>query len=167
MLIVPGVGSFKGCMDAIKKRKLNKVVCEFAKTGKILVGICVGMQIFFDFGFEFGKTKGLGLIKGEVRKINHKSKKKIILPHIGWNDLIIKKQNNIIKPLNNAYYFVHSFACYPSEKKDILCTTVYSDIEFTSAIQKSNIFGFQFHPEKSSNQGLKLLENLYSFSKSN
>jgi len=92
MLIVPGVGSFKGCMDAIKKRNLHKLIYAFAKTGKKLVGICVGMQILFDHGYEFKKTKGLGLIKGEVRRIEYKTKKNILLPHIGWNSLIVKKK---------------------------------------------------------------------------
>ena len=161
MLIVPGVGSFKGCMDAIKKRNLHKLIYAFAKTGKKLVGICVGMQILFDHGYEFKKTKGLGLIKGEVRRIDYKSKKNILLPHIGWNSLIVKKKNNIIESSKKSFYFIHSFSCIPVDKKVILSTTKYENIEFTSAIQKSNIYGFQFHPEKSSNEGLNLLRKLY------
>jgi len=161
MLIVPGVGSFKGCISPIKSKNLDKVIYEFVKTEKILVGICVGMQILFDIGFEFGETKGLGLIKGEVRKFNFKKQKNILLPHIGWNSLKVKKSDKIIKQTNEDFYFIHSYICVPFNNEDILSTTKYENVEFVSSIKKSNIYGFQFHPEKSSNQGLKILEKLY------
>ena len=161
MLIVPGVGSFKGCISSIKSKNLDKIIYEFAETEKTLVGICVGMQILFDIGFEFGKTKGLGLIKGEVRKFNFKTQKSILLPHIGWNGLKIKKSDKIIKQTNEQFYFIHSYICVPFHNEDILSTTKYENVEFVSSIKKSNIYGFQFHPEKSSNQGLKILKRLY------
>ena len=156
MLIVPGVGSFKGCISPIRSKNLDKVIYEFVKMEKILVGICVGMQILFDIGFEFGKTKGLGLIKGEVRKFNFKTQKGILLPHIGWNSLKIKKSDKIIKQTNEHFYFIHSYICVPFNNEDILSTTVHG-YEFVSSVQKSNIIGVQFHPEKSHKYGLKLL----------
>ena len=160
-VVLPGQGSFKSCIDSLKNiNGLVETLNEFALINKRpLFGICVGLQMFADVGYEEIETKGLGWISGKVSKIdNHKGKYK--LPHIGWNQLNIVKDSKIFDGLeNNSHmYFVHSYEFIPEDKNVITATTDYST-NIICAVEKDNIFGTQFHPEKSDNSGLKIINN--------
>ena len=160
-LILPGQGSFKSCVDALKKIDgLTDTLNEFVLTNnKPLLGICVGLQMFADIGYEETETKGLGWISGKVLKIDNQ-KGKFKLPHIGWNQINIIKENKIFKNIeNNSHmYFVHSYEFLPNDKGVISATTDYSS-NFVCSVEKENIFGTQFHPEKSDKNGLKIIDN--------
>ena len=160
-IVLPGQGSFKSCVDALKKiNGLVDTLNEFAiSKKKPLLGICVGLQMFADIGYEEIETKGLGWISGKVSKINNQNGK-YKLPHIGWNQISIVKGSRIFKDIeNNAHmYFVHSFEFIPKDKNVILATTDYSS-KIVCAVEKENIFGAQFHPEKSDKIGLKIIDN--------
>lgn len=157
-LVLPGVGAYKDAMEYLERSNLKKAIIDFANRGKPLLGICLGMQLLFDSSEEFGYTKGLGLIEGEVVKFDrNKMQKDLKIPHMGWNK-IINKQNPLFKDLKDPYlYFVHSFHAKTKEEY-IIGETTYG-YSFVSAVNKNNIFGFQPHPEKSHNNGLKILEN--------
>ena len=160
-LVLPGQGSFKSCLDALNKIDgLTETLNEFAIINKKpLLGICVGLQMFADIGYEEKETKGLGWIPGKVSKIDNQNGK-YKLPHIGWNQLNIVKDSKIFYGLeNNSHmYFVHSYEFIPEDKNVISATTDYST-NITCAVEKDNIFGTQFHPEKSDNAGLKMINN--------
>ena len=160
-LVLPGQGSFKSCIDALNKIKgLTDTLSEFAITNKKpLLGICVGLQMFADIGYEEIETKGLGWISGIVSKINNQNGK-YKLPHIGWNQINIIKDSKIFKDIeNNSHmYFVHSYEFIPNDKKVISATTDYSS-NIVCSVEKENIFGTQFHPEKSDRIGLKIIDN--------
>jgi glutamine amidotransferase len=158
-LILPGVGAFADAMEHLKENGMDKAVKEYAKSGKPLLGICLGMQLLFESSEEFGSSQGLGLIEGKVvafdkSKFDHKLK----VPHMGWNEMF---QNN--NPLFNGLpdefylYFVHSFHAVCDDKYAIGKT--YYGYEFVSAVNKENIYGIQPHPEKSHENGLKIIEN--------
>lgn len=157
-LILPGVGAYKDAMEHLEENNLKQSIIDFANSGKPLLGICLGMQLLFDSSEEFGYTKGLGLIDGEVVKFDrNKMEDNLKIPHMGWNK-IINKENPLFKDLKDPYlYFVHSFHA-KTNKKYIIGETTYG-YNFVSAVNKNNIFGFQPHPEKSHNNGLKILEN--------
>src|SRR5574344_1664 len=157
-VILPGVGAFKDAMEHLNENGLKDAILDFAKSKKPLLGICLGMQLLFESSEEFGYTKGLGLIEGKVVKFD-KSKmgSDLKIPHMGWNK-IVNKDNPLFKNLQNPYlYFVHSYHVVTDDKYTI-ATTNYG-YDFVSAVNKDNIFGFQPHPEKSHNNGLKILEN--------
>ena len=160
-LVLPGQGSFKSCVDALNNiNGLVDTLNEFAiKNKKPLLGICVGLQMFADIGYEETETKGLGWISGKVSKIDNQ-KGKFKLPHIGWNQLKILNESKIFKNIkNNSHmYFVHSYEFIPEDKSVITATIDYSS-NIVSAIEKDNIFGTQFHPEKSDKLGLNIIEN--------
>ena len=160
-LVLPGQGSFKSCIDALNAiNGLSETLSEFViKDKKPLLGICVGLQMFADIGYEETKTKGLGWIPGKVLKINNKNGT-YKLPHIGWNEINIVKESKILKNLdkNPHMYFVHSYEFIPNDKSVISATTDYST-NIVCAVEKENVFGTQFHPEKSDNLGLKLIDN--------
>ena len=160
-IVLPGQGSFKNCVEALNSINglvdtLNNFVM---KNKKPLLGICVGLQMFADIGFEETETKGLGWISGKVSKIDNQNGK-YKLPHIGWNQLKIIKESKILKDLeNNSHmYFVHSYEFIPKDKKVISSTIDYSK-NIVSSVEKENIFGTQFHPEKSDKVGLKIIDN--------
>jgi glutamine amidotransferase len=163
-IVLPGQGSFKSCIEALNNIKdLNEILKQFVfDKKKPLLGICVGMQMFADIGFEETETKGLGWISGKVSKINNQNGK-FKLPHIGWNEIIITKDSNIFKNIENKshMYFVHSYEFIPKEKNVISSTTDYST-NIVCSVEKENIFGTQFHPEKSDKLGLKFIENFIS-----
>ncbi|HOK79249.1 MAG TPA: imidazole glycerol phosphate synthase subunit HisH [bacterium] len=156
-IILPGVGAFDHAMKYLKKTGLSEAVKEEIKKGKFLLGICLGLQMFFEHSEE-GKLKGLGLIKGEVRKLP--GKENLPVPHMGWNTVNIIRDSKFLKNLqdNSFFYFAHSFYCVPEEKSTVVALTSYG-IEFASVVQKDNIIGVQFHPEKSAKHGLRLLKN--------
>ena len=160
-VVLPGQGSFKSCVDALNKiNGLIDTLNEFAISNKKpLLGICVGLQMFADIGYEESETKGLGWISGKVQKIDNQNGK-YKLPHIGWNQINIVKDSKIFKDVeNNSHmYFVHSYEFIPEDKKVILATTDYSS-NIVCSVEKENIFGTQFHPEKSDTMGLKIISN--------
>ena len=160
-IVLPGQGSFKSCVDALNSIDgLVDTLNEFTIINKKpLLGICVGLQMFADVGYEETETKGLSWISGKVSKIdNHNGKFK--LPHIGWNELNIVKDSQIFRNIKNKshMYFVHSYEFIPEDKNVISATTNYSS-SIVCSIEKENIFGTQFHPEKSDKLGLKIIEN--------
>ena len=160
-VVLPGQGSFKSCIDALNNiNGLVDALYEFAiDNKKPLLGICVGLQMFADVGYEETETKGLGWISGKVSKINNQNGK-YKLPHIGWNQINIVKDSKIYKNIeNNSHmYFVHSYEFIPVDKNVISATTDYSS-KIVCSIEKENIFGTQFHPEKSDKMGLRIVEN--------
>jgi len=160
-VVLPGQGSFKNCVEALNNVSgLVDTLSEFTlNSKKPILGICVGLQMFAEIGYEESETKGLGWLKGKVSKINNQNGA-YKLPHIGWNQINIVKNSKIFQDIeNNSHmYFVHSYEFIPEDKSIISSTTNYSSI-IVCSIEKENIFGTQFHPEKSSNTGLKLLGN--------
>lgn len=157
-LILPGVGSFKEAMDSLKKLDFISVLKEEVLTHKKpILGICLGMQLFLEKGYEGGICNGLGFIEGEVIPFNENSNLKI--PHIGWNDIEILKQEPLYQGISSKsdFYFVHSF--YVKCNKEFISAKCDYGVQFCASLQKNNIYGVQFHPEKSQNLGLKLLEN--------
>jgi len=160
-IVLPGQGSFKSCVDALNNIDgLVDTLNEFTTINKKpLLGICVGLQMFADVGYEEIETKGLGWITGRVSKIDNQNGK-FKLPHIGWNELNIVKDSRIFKDIKDKshMYFVHSYEFIPKDKDVISSTTNYSS-NIVCSIEKENIFGTQFHPEKSDKLGLKIIEN--------
>jgi glutamine amidotransferase len=160
-VVLPGQGSYKSCVDALNSiNGLVDTLNEFAiNNKKPLLGICVGLQMFADIGYEETETKGLGWISGKVSKIDNRNGK-FKLPHIGWNQIDIVKDSKIYKDIeNNSHmYFVHSYEFIPEDKNVISATTNYST-KIICSVEKENIFGTQFHPEKSDKIGLKIIEN--------
>ena len=160
-IVLPGQGSFKSCVDALNAIDgLSETLNEFViNDKKPLLGICVGLQMFADIGYEETETKGLGWISGKVSKIDNQSGK-FKLPHIGWNQINIVKDSKIYKGIeNNSHmYFVHSYEFLPNDKNVISATTDYSS-NIVCSVEKENIFGTQFHPEKSDKIGLKIIDN--------
>ena len=163
-IVLPGQGSFKSCVDSLNSiNELVDTLKEFAITKKKpLLGICVGLQMFADIGYEETETKGLGWISGKVLKIDNQNGK-YKLPHIGWNQINLLKDSKIFKGIeNNSHmYFVHSYEFVPKDKSVISATTDYSS-NLVCAVEKENIFGTQFHPEKSDKIGLKIINNFIS-----
>ena len=160
-VVLPGQGSFKSCVDALNNiNGLVDTLNEFAiNNKKPLLGICVGLQMFADIGYEETETKGLGWIPGKVSKIDNQNGK-YKLPHIGWNEINIVNESKIFKDIeNNSHmYFVHSYEFIPEDKSVISATTDYSS-NIVCSVEKENIFGTQFHPEKSDKTGLKIIDN--------
>ena len=160
-IVLPGQGSFKSCIDALNKiNGLVETLNDFAiKNKKPLLGICVGLQMFADVGYEEIETKGLGWISGKVTKIDNQNGK-YKLPHIGWNEINILKDSRIFKDIKDKshMYFVHSYEFVPNDKNVVSATTNYSS-NHVCAVEKDNIFGTQFHPEKSDKIGLKIIDN--------
>ena len=160
-VVLPGQGSFKSCIDALNSiNGLSDTLSEFVMIDKKpLFGICVGLQMFADVGYEETETKGLGWISGKVSKIDNKNGK-YKLPHIGWNQINIVKDSKIFKDVeNNSHmYFVHSYELIPEDKNVISAITDYSS-NIVCSVEKENIFGTQFHPEKSDKIGLKIIDN--------
>ena len=164
-LVLPGQGSFKSCVDALNKIDgLRDTLDEFTiNNKKPLLGICVGLQMFADIGYEENETKGLGWISGKVSKIDNQNGK-YKLPHIGWNQINIIKDSKIFRGIeNNSHmYFVHSYEFIPKDTNVISATTDYSS-NIVCSVEKENIFGTQFHPEKSDKLGLKIIDNFLKF----
>lgn len=158
-IILPGVGAFCDAAKKLKDSGLEDTVVSLAKAGKPLMGICLGMQLLFEKSYEYGEHSGLGLIKGEIRPIETVIPKDYKIPHIGWNSLEIKKQTPIFENVKNGeyVYFVHSYYAADCENS----VTAVSDYgaPLTASVQSGNVFGCQFHPEKSGETGLKILRS--------
>ena len=162
-LILPGVGAFAKGMNNLNQNKLVPVIYDFIKTKRPFLGICLGMQMLMEESEEFGLTKGLGLIKGKVIKIPLKTDAKEKLPHVSWNEIQEPEYRrwkgtllDSTPELTDAY-FVHSYVASPENMQDILAISNYGDVRFCAAVHHENIFGTQFHPEKSGEAGLNML----------
>jgi glutamine amidotransferase len=164
-LILPGVGSFEVAMRQLNNHDLVKTLQDFVKTGKPIMGVCLGMQLLFNESYEFGKHTGLGFIEGCVIKFPEKvNEQNIRIPHIGWNEIYNGNIDWSHTPLNSTknetlMYFVHSYYVKPVLNENILTYSNYDGFEFCSSVKKDNVFGFQFHPEKSGKEGLLIYDN--------
>lgn len=162
-IILPGVGAFKDAIENLKVRDLDKLIIKKAEEGIPILGICLGMQLLFDKSYEGGEYEGLSLIKGEIRKLDNSTlgEEKIKIPHIGWNNLRIKKVSPILKDINenDFVYFVHSYYGVVKSKEDLIGDTIYGNNKIAAVVGNNNVFGTQFHPEKSGEVGLKILKN--------
>ena len=160
-ILLPGVGAFEDAARKLRECGLDKVICDEAKKGKPILGICLGMQMLFERSFEYGEHKGLGLIKGEVRPISEVIGDGLKIPHIGWNALDFPKnkaKNELFKYINEGdfVYFVHSY--YGANCDDAVIATSEYGASLTAAVASCNVYGCQFHPEKSGDVGLKILK---------
>ena len=169
-LVLPGVGAFSHAMKNLSKYHLIDVIKNYAETGKPLLGICLGMQLLLESSDEFGYTEGIGLVKGKVIKLPVTKSKKVKLPNIGWCNIkpnIVNWKKTILNDvdLNSEMYFVHSFVSSVTNKNEILSLTDYTEYTFCSSLKKGNIYGCQFHPEKSSKAGLKIIKNFIKICK--
>lgn len=155
-LVLPGVGAFGACMQALDEHGFVNLVLDAAQAGTPLLGVCVGMQMLFEESEEFGRTKGLGLLKGHVRRFGNE----LCVPHMGWNQVCQRAANTLFEGVtsDSFFYFVHSYYCEPSDSASIIGDTDYG-VGFASVVRHENICGVQFHPEKSQDAGLKLLKN--------
>ena len=163
-VVLPGVGAFSHGMVNLEKYDLIDVIKKYVTLGKPFMGICLGMQLLFEESEEFGKTEGLGLILGKVVKLPTKDNQNEKLPHVSWNELNSNKapwENTILAETEEGsdMYFVHSFVVQPRDSYNILSLTEYSSYHFCSSVKKGNIYGCQFHPEKSGPTGLKIINN--------
>ncbi|RLA78129.1 MAG: imidazole glycerol phosphate synthase subunit HisH [Epsilonproteobacteria bacterium] len=159
-VILPGVGAYKDAMDNLNSNGMRESILEFSRSGKPLLGICLGMQLLLNSSEEFGFTEGLGLIEGKViefdkSKFDHKLK----VPHMGWNELFVQRNSKLFKGMSKEVYlyFVHSF--HATCKDEFVIGETFYGYDFVSAVEKDNIYGFQPHPEKSHENGLKILKN--------
>lgn len=157
-LILPGVGAFGDASEKLKISGLTNIIKNAVEKGTPLMGICLGMQLLFEKSFEYGEHQGLGLLKGNVIGMEGTIPKELKIPHIGWNYLKFTKKSHIFKYINegDCVYFVHSF--YAVDCEDSLIATAEYGKELTAAVQKDNVYGCQFHPEKSGSVGLKILK---------
>ena len=156
-IILPGVGAFEDAACKLRESGLDKVIIEEAQNGKKLMGICLGMQMLFEKSYEYGEHEGLGLLKGNIVPMKKSIPENLKIPHIGWNALHFTRESNLFKYIkqNDCVYFVHSF--YATDCDDSVIATAEYGKELTAAVQKGNIMGCQFHPEKSGDVGLNIL----------
>jgi len=158
-IILPGVGAFSDFMYKLKKRSIDNYILDKSKENISILGICLGFQVLFSSSTEHKLSKGLNLLKGDFDLI----KSNMLIPHVGWNDCEIKKEKtDLFKDVNNNsdFYFTHSYILKKYEEKDVIAFTKYGT-KFPSAVNKDNIYGVQFHPEKSQDKGLLILKNFY------
>lgn len=156
-LILPGVGAFADAARKLRGSGLDEIVKSEAGAGKDIMGICLGMQLLFQRSFEYGEHEGLGLLGGSVVPMQGAIPPELKIPHIGWNALHFKRESRLFKYIkeDDCVYFVHSF--YAADCDDSVIATAEYGIELTAAVQKDNVMGCQFHPEKSGNVGLNIL----------
>ena len=157
-IVLPGVGAFCDAATKLRQTGLFDAVIDLAKSGKPLMGICLGMQLLFEKSYEYGEHSGLGLIKGNVVPMEGTIDKNLKIPHIGWNKLEFKKQSKLFKYISDGdfVYFVHSY--YALDCDDAITSTAEYDKDITATVEKDNIYGCQFHPEKSGQVGLNILK---------
>jgi imidazole glycerol-phosphate synthase subunit HisH len=155
-LVLPGVGAFAACMNALKERGLDRLVRERTEAGTPLLGVCVGMQLLFEQSNEFGSTPGLGMLRGRVRRFEND----LVIPHVGWNRIHQKQDHALFAGVADGSfcYFVHSFYCEPKDQTVVAGETEYGN-RYASVVAEKNICGVQFHPEKSQDIGLQMLKN--------
>ncbi len=159
-LIVPGVGAFGDAIGELKKRGLIKLIQEAAKSGKFVLGICLGLQLFFERSAESPDVKGLGIWKGAVKRFRISKRSNLKIPHMGWNQVRFQKYSPLVSRVkdDSYFYFVHSYYAVPKDENLILGETAYG-VPFPAMLSAGNIFAVQFHPEKSQNAGLQILKN--------
>lgn len=164
-LILPGVGAFKDAMDNLQNLDLILPIRKKVNDGCPLLGICLGMQMLFDEGYECELRKGLGFIEGKIKLMN--SKENLKIPHIGWNRLEFNRENKILNNINKEsfVYYVHSFMATEMIDENLIAYSKYGDINIPGIVNKGNVYGMQFHPEKSGEVGLKILKNFGGLSK--
>ena len=164
-LILPGVGAFKDAMDNLQNLDLILPIRKKVNDGCPLLGICLGMQMLFDEGYECELRKGLGFIEGKMKLMN--SKENLKIPHIGWNRLEFNRENKILNNINKEsfVYYVHSFMATEMIDENLIAYSKYGDINIPGIVNKGNVYGMQFHPEKSGEVGLKILKNFGVLSK--
>lgn len=157
-IILPGVGAFGACMDQMRRQDLVEPLKDALAAGLPYLGICVGMQMLFELGEEMGEHAGLGILGGRVIRFPQFTDRKV--PHMGWNQLNIRRKSELLNGLGGAnyVYFVHSYYCAPADR-DIVVASVDYGVEFAAFVQQGNIYGVQFHPEKSQKIGLQILAN--------
>ena len=155
-LVLPGVGAFSACVNALHERGFDKLVRERVQQGTPLLGVCVGMQMLFDDSEEFGRTRGLGLLPGRVRRFPNS----LVVPHVGWNQIKQQAGHPLFRGIDDEsfFYFVHSYYCEPASPQVAIGKTDYGE-SYASVVAQQHICGVQFHPEKSQSVGLKLLHN--------
>jgi glutamine amidotransferase len=155
-LVLPGVGAFAACMKALEERGFDRLVRERVAAGTPLLGVCVGMQMLFEESEEFGSTRGLGLLKGRVRKFGNE----LLVPQVGWNRIHQRRPHALFEGIANGSfcYFVHSFYCEPDDEVVVAGETEYGR-RYASVVAGENVCGVQFHPEKSQDVGLRMLKN--------
>lgn len=160
-LILPGVGAFPDAMDNIEKLLLDKIIKDEVKKGKPLLGICLGMQLLFENGFEGIERKGLGLLKGSIVKMAEDKKNNVKIPHIGWNNLIYNKKDQLFNNIKERefVYYVHSYFAQGYEDNNLVAYSEYGDNKIPGVVRSDNVMGAQFHPEKSGSVGLSILKN--------
>ncbi len=160
-VFLPGVGAFKNCMKSLREKKLVDTILKLKENKIPLMGICLGMQILFEESHEFGFTKGLGFIKGKIKKIPNKDKSKLFkVPSIGWYKLRKHNLKNSLSEILNdqdEYYFIHSYYATEVPEKYVIASYNFSEMEIPAVVKNENIVGCQFHPEKSAKQGLKII----------
>ena len=163
-LILPGVGAFGAAISVLNENNLDQVVKRFARTGKPVLGICLGMQLLFNESHEFGVHTGLGLIPGTVKPISGAMCEKEKIPSIGWKNLTVNNpsQNPFQISKQGYYYFVHSFMGIPEISTDLIATYQYGGVSIPAIVRKDNVIGVQFHPEKSAQDGLELIRKFSS-----
>lgn len=171
-VILPGVGAFGDAMRNLKRLDLISILRDFIQSGRPFLGICLGLQLLFTESEEFGNHKGLDIINGRVIRFSDIDKRgqKIKVPHVGWNRILHHThaagdlgEGTLLRGIKNGefMYFVHSYYCMPEDAGPLLSTTIYEDIEFCSGVSKENLSAFQFHPEKSAHEGLKIYHNFF------
>jgi glutamine amidotransferase len=155
-LVLPGVGAFGACMKAICECGFDQLIIDRASKGTPILGVCVGMQMLFEESEEFGRTHGLGLLTGGVRRFSNE----LLVPQVGWNQVLQTRRHSLLEGIDDGayFYFVHSFFCEPADRNTIVAETEYGS-RYASVVGKQNIYGVQFHPEKSQAAGLRLLGN--------
>ena len=155
-LVLPGVGAFATCIRELNRYGFGELIVERVNQGTPLLGVCVGMQMLFEESSEFGKTKGLGLLKGSVKRFDGD----LVVPHVGWNCVSQTTSHSLFEniPQDSFFYFVHSYFCEPTDRDAAIGTTEYG-ASFVSTVAQKNVYGVQFHPEKSQSAGLRLLRN--------
>lgn len=155
-LVLPGVGAFRACMEALQERGFERLVRERVEAGTPLLGVCVGMQMLFEESAEFGTTRGLGFLKGRVRRFPEGLR----VPQVGWNQVVWKSGHTISEGIGDKtfFYFVHSFFCEAGDEAAVVGETEYG-LSYASVVARGNVCGVQFHPEKSQAAGLRLLKN--------
>ncbi len=163
-LVLPGVGAFRDCITNLREGGFVEPLLTHVKSGKPLLGICVGMQMLFDESEEFGRHQGLGLIPGRVVRFPSgmiENDERLKVPHMGWNTISLQKASPIFKGIADGsfVYFVHSYYCAAENAEDVAASCTYGDVEFCASLWRDNIMATQFHPEKSQDIGLQIFKN--------
>lgn len=161
-VILPGVGAFGNAVEGLKDRGLDKLIKSLAQIGKPILGICLGMQILYERSFEFSENSGLGIIPGDIISLADKvGDSSLKIPHMGWNNITFKEDSIFPQAGDKYVYYVHSF--YAPVNDYTIASSKYGDAEITGIVKKDNVFGMQFHPEKSGDYGLSLLESFVNY----